>query len=219
MRQWLAVAALGAAFLVMPAFAQRRGGVIGHASTGGFHGSAMAFHGAGFGPSFPSSYWRTGFRGSYYGRGRGYYRGYPYFRGGRSYYAGHYAYGYPAWGWYDDSYYSQPSYDSRYDSGQDNQVDQQQLEIDRLNDEVARLHGRSHTPAEVPADAAARPEEFTELVFRDKHTEQVQNYAIVGQTLWILNAPRMRRIAVSDLDVVATRKANEDRGVDFSLPD
>jgi hypothetical protein len=47
----------------------------------------------------------------------------------------------------------------------------------------------------------------------------VQNYAIVGETLWIVTEERARKVPISDLDIPATRKANEDRGVDFRLPE
>lgn len=221
MGRWLMVAALGAAFVVMPAFAQRHGGggFGGYASMGGFHGSAaMSFHGPGYAPG--GGHWAGGYRGYGYGRGYGWgYRGYyPYARY-RRYYPGYwgYGYGYPWWGWNDGSYDSGPSYSgSTYypvqnypnDSGQ---ASTQQAEIDRLNDEVARLR-------EAQSRATTRPEESTELVYRDKHTEEVKNYAIVGQTLWILNESRSKKVSLADLDIPATRKANEDRGVDFSLP-
>lgn len=58
----------------------------------------------------------------------------------------------------------------------------------------------------------------TVLVFRDQHTEEVHNYAIVGQTLWNFSSQRTEKIPLSALDVDATRKANDDRGVDFRLP-
>ena len=56
------------------------------------------------------------------------------------------------------------------------------------------------------------------LVFRDKHTQEVQNYAIVGGTLWIFSEQRATKLPLSWLDIEATTKANEDRGVDFQLP-
>jgi hypothetical protein len=58
----------------------------------------------------------------------------------------------------------------------------------------------------------------TTLVFLDGKTEQVQNYAIAGQTLWVVNERRTRKVLISELNVPATRKANEERGVEFSLP-
>jgi hypothetical protein len=71
-----------------------------------------------------------------------------------------------------------------------------------------------------PAQAESRPETSnpTVLVFRDKHTQEVQNYAIVGGTLWIFTEQRSTKLPLSWLDIEATSKANEDRGIDFQLP-
>jgi len=46
----------------------------------------------------------------------------------------------------------------------------------------------------------------------------VKNYAIVGQTLWVLSGQRARKIPLTELDIPATKKVNDDRGVDFQLP-
>jgi hypothetical protein len=58
----------------------------------------------------------------------------------------------------------------------------------------------------------------TVLVFRDQHKEEVGNYAIVGQTLWNFAPSQTEKIPLSELDVPATIKANQDRGVTFSVP-
>jgi hypothetical protein len=246
MRRWLLLAALGAALTALPVYAQRggghggggfgghSGGFGGHMGGGsfgghGFSGSArpsgQGFHGGGFGrPSFgrpgfghPGFGFRPhpgfGFRGSFYGNG--FYRGYPWAWG----------WGYPWWGygdygWYDTPDYNQPSasYDYPPDDYQQNgQYEQQQAEIDSLHDEVSRLREQreSEQAAHQKPSAADKP---TELVFRDHRTEQIENYAIAGQTLWVLTEAHARKIPLSDLDLTATRKANEDRGVDFELP-
>src|SRR5882672_3007537 len=57
----------------------------------------------------------------------------------------------------------------------------------------------------------------TVLVYKDKHKEEVANYAIVGDQLFDFTNGR-RKIAIADLDVAATTKANDARGVDFQLP-
>ena len=59
----------------------------------------------------------------------------------------------------------------------------------------------------------------TLLVFRDKHTQEVQNYAIVGGTVWIFSEQRATKLPLSWLDIEATAKANEDRGVNFQVQD
>ena len=48
--------------------------------------------------------------------------------------------------------------------------------------------------------------------------QEVQNYAIVGQTLWNFSPQRTEKIPLSQLDLAATIKANDERGVDFRLP-
>jgi len=59
----------------------------------------------------------------------------------------------------------------------------------------------------------------TILVFRDGHRSETRNYGIVGKTLWMFTELRARKIPMSDLDVEATRKVNEDRGVEVPLPE
>jgi hypothetical protein len=57
----------------------------------------------------------------------------------------------------------------------------------------------------------------TALVFKDGHRSEVVNYAIVGDTLFDFDG-RKRKILLADLDLPATHKANDDRGVDFQIP-
>ncbi len=56
------------------------------------------------------------------------------------------------------------------------------------------------------------------LVYRDGHQQEVRNYAIVGQTLYDLGTFVAHKIPLADLNLQATIKANEDRGVEFSVP-
>jgi hypothetical protein len=63
---------------------------------------------------------------------------------------------------------------------------------------------------------AAQPS--TVLVFKDGHKSDVLNYAIVGDTLFDFSAGHSHKILLADLDLSATRKANDDRGVDFQIP-
>ena len=46
----------------------------------------------------------------------------------------------------------------------------------------------------------------------------VVNYAIVGDTLFDFGDGRTRKILLADLDLPATHKVNDDRGVDFQVP-
>ena len=65
---------------------------------------------------------------------------------------------------------------------------------------------------------AERPRIPTVLVFRDGHRIEIQNYAIVGQTLWLVDAKAADKISFADLDLDATWKENRGRGVRFPLP-
>ena len=58
----------------------------------------------------------------------------------------------------------------------------------------------------------------TVLVFRDGRRLEISNYAIVGSTLYDLSDGRVRKVALAELDLPATSKQNDDRGVDFQLP-
>jgi hypothetical protein len=70
---------------------------------------------------------------------------------------------------------------------------------------------------EPPADPDP-PQEPTLLVFKDGRKLELGNYAIIGSTLFDLTPGHPRRVALADLDLEATRKENDDRGVIFRLP-
>jgi len=55
-------------------------------------------------------------------------------------------------------------------------------------------------------------------VFRDRHVVEIQNYAIVGQTLWNFAPQHIEKISLIEIDVPATVKANNDRGRSFRVP-
>jgi hypothetical protein len=69
--------------------------------------------------------------------------------------------------------------------------------------------------------SAADPEptqEPTLLVFKDGRKLELGNYAIIGVTLFDLTPGHPRKVALTDLDLEATRKQNDDRGITFQLP-
>ena len=68
------------------------------------------------------------------------------------------------------------------------------------------------------ASQPAQPQDSSVLVFRDGHQLEIQNYAIVGDTLYDFTPGHMRKVPLSQLDLPATQKANDDRGVAFTLP-
>lgn len=251
MRRWLPIAALSTTLVAAPVLAQmhggsRGGGSIGGASLGrgGFssHGPAGFRAGSSFGsalhlgsaPRFGASF-GTGLRqpslrtrrsfgglhqpvlGSrhfhhrvFFGSAFPGYYGYPTYYGGGFHSTPDY---YPGYDYYGSSY-SAPAYSAQNDIAQ-------QQDIERLEDEVARLREQRETqqPArEASGPQTESPSEPTLLVFRDKHTQEVQNYAIVGGTLWIFSEQRATKLPLSWLDIEATTQANDDRGVNFQIP-
>jgi hypothetical protein len=72
------------------------------------------------------------------------------------------------------------------------------------------------TPGPAPAPIAVEPN--TILVFKDGHKLEVGNYAIAGSNLFDLTPGHRQKVALADLDISATEKANDELGVDFKLP-
>jgi hypothetical protein len=137
------------------------------------------------------------------------------------------AWGYDPWPWdwwddhssYDDDYYQNLAIA--------NEMNQQSLEQQRMmREEEADGDQDSYaTPSrsapESGSSSASAGEPIlpaTVLVFRDQHQQEIRNYAIVGQILWNFASQHTQRIPLADLDLAATEKANDDRGVSFRVP-
>ena len=73
-------------------------------------------------------------------------------------------------------------------------------------------------PAPEPPEATEENIPATVLVYRDGHQMEIQNYAILGNTLWVFSEQRTRQVPLADLDLAATRRLNEDCGIDFVPP-
>ena len=72
--------------------------------------------------------------------------------------------------------------------------------------------------ADDPSPADAREQIPVVLVYRDGHEQEVTNYAIVGPTLYDLGTFVAHKIPLAALNLQATIQANDDRGVEFSVP-
>jgi len=164
------------------------------------------------------------------------------FRGGRFQTFGfrNNCYGYPCRGYYPWAYgaYYDPfwwgdsgsSYDEDYDQDRavaddmnQQNLDEQQLRPQQMMQQEEAdgdqdLYARAPRPVQREAEGAPILPN-TVLVFRDQHKQEIRNYAIVGQTLWNFNPQHTEKIALSDLDLAATAKANDDRGLTFRVPD
>jgi hypothetical protein len=212
--------------LITPSLWAQRGG--GHAAGSmghaGFssHAPAMPSHGFSQGGSFNNGiHFHPGNNGSHNGFHNGFtyrrygFRTWPWYYGYPAYY-----YPYPYYGGFGyssimDSNSNSNPYPAEYRSDYSAQnTDAQQAEIDRLQDEVERLSQER----ESRAPQKPEPHEKTTLVFKDKHTQEVENYAIVGETVWVFTELRAVKIPLSSIDVDATTKLNDERGVGFSVP-
>jgi hypothetical protein len=139
--------------------------------------------------------------------------------------------GYSRWLWDDwnntDSRFDADYYNNRALANQMDQqslmqqnIEQQRLlrqeEQDGDQDSYAPRSVRPHTSVDEKPASPVIP--ATVLVFRDEHKQEIQNYAIVGQTLWNFASGRTQKIPLSNLDLAATEKANDDQGVTFRIP-
>ncbi len=123
----------------------------------------------------------------------------------------------PIFGMDYSSYQTQPEQQQQPVYIQDNTALQD--EVSRLADEVERLRDQqAEQRAQQRAPAPYQPSVPTTLVYRDGHRAEVQNYAVVGQTLWLFNETHARKVPLSELNLPATRAANEQRGVEFLGP-
>ena len=131
--------------------------------------------------------------------------GYPYLYGGID----------PYWWWDSDSSYDQDQQDQ---IGLANEMNQQSLDEQQMRQQADQdAYARSSPPPPRQANST-EADPATVLIFRDQHKEEIKNYAIVGQTLWNFSPQRTQKIPLADLDLAATVKANDDRGVDFRVP-
>ena len=127
-------------------------------------------------------------------------------------YAGYYD---PYWWWDSGSSYDE---DREREIAEANQMNQQSLEEQRMREGDQDLYAHSDPRQTREPERAEAPVPATVLVFHDQHRLEVQNYAIVGQTLWAFAPQRTQKIPLSEIDLPATTKANDERGVDFKVP-
>ena len=97
------------------------------------------------------------------------------------------------------------------------QVGNLAAEVEMMREDQAARDSRG---ARAPQSPAASEEKLpkTLLVYRDGHQTEVQNYAILGKTLWVFTDQTTRQVPLTGLDLAATQHVNGERGVDFVAP-
>ena len=107
---------------------------------------------------------------------------------------------------------------SACDSCHSDQVAQLTNQVQMLQEEQAtRDYLRPPASETRPTTSVEKPLS-TVLVYRDGHQLEVQNYAVMGDVVWVLGDQTTRKIPVNDLDLDVTQKLNADRGVEFVPP-
>lgn len=198
------------------------GGFASHNSAGSVGAYHSAYHscfncGHGY-PHYTYPYYTNRYYVGFYGR---YGYRYPY-----------YGYGYYWPSWWDTSSYDNS--DSGYGVDAARQIDDLSQQVQQLREQLdaSQYESSRYGPPRPPSRGESAPQPTrqqaekmptqpdlaTVLVFRDQRIQEVKNYAIVGKTLVVIADERQRKIPLADLDLDATTKLNEERGVDFQLP-
>jgi hypothetical protein len=136
------------------------------------------------------------------------------------YYGG---YGYPL---YSDQYYDQTQAASPYPQEYQQGAYQQGVmaqQVQDLTNEVGQLRAEMASAKQTTPPYSAKPsvQELplnATLVFRNGRRMQIHNYAIVGQTIWIFDEKAATKMSLAQLDLDATKRVNEENGVQFMLP-
>ncbi len=87
--------------------------------------------------------------------------------------------------------------------------------------EVAQPEAAPPPPRELAPAASAKPAPApppTVFVLRNGQKLELSDYALTSDTLYDLRDGRAKKISLAEVDLPATVKANEDRGVEFTLP-
>jgi hypothetical protein len=92
-------------------------------------------------------------------------------------------------------------------------------QVERLTEEVESLREERPSVAALPPAPAPQEKPLSAvLVYRDGHQSEVENYAVLGQTLYVFAGETTRRIPLADLNLEATQRLNEEQGVEFVPP-
>jgi len=144
-----------------------------------------------------------GFYSGFYG---GFYDPFPYAWAPSNYFVAPYVYA-------DPSYVAPSPNSSEVELAY--QVERLTREVERLRDDQANLAFRQQPQTTRAPEPPPTP---ITLVFRDGRRMNIQNYAIVRQTLWVIDERMSTRIDLSDLDLEATQQTNTGRVLLLPVP-
>jgi len=159
---------------------------------------------------------------------------------------GGYGYPYSPYGspFFVSPFYSSLPFDGVYPTagygyypGTSGDTDELQQQVEGLNAQVQQLQQQDEVLRKQLQEQTATPETQTQeeatpqsqttvvqearpvtvLIFKDGRRSEIQNYAIVGDTLWVLTDQRATKIALADLDLDQTIKINQEHGVYFPV--
>jgi hypothetical protein len=192
-----------------------RAGPVGRPAFGGFAGPTAFHHPTGFNGF-------VGFHNGFFFPHQFHHR-FPFIQPWIIYYPYYPIYSSPYYGgFYGGSYYQasdeQPATSGNVDYQLGAEIGSLKEEVARLRDEItAREQARPPAPQTRSYVEEEKPPTTT-LVFRDGHRSEIQNYAIVGQTLWVFTEARAKKIPISELNIEATKNVNAARGVEVRFP-
>jgi hypothetical protein len=140
----------------------------------------------------------------------------------RFFYPAFYPYAFWPYVWYPP--FDSQSADEQAPAAAPQQDDALASQVEGLTDEVEAMREEqasrqeSSAPRVAPRASVDEKPVPTVLVYRDGHQGEVLNYAVLGQTLWVFGEETTRRVALADLDLTATKRLNDERGVEFVSP-
>lgn len=133
-----------------------------------------------------------------------------------------YGYGYPYYDPFYANYSSQPEQQPVIAEEGGSRDRELAAEVQELSDEVQAMRDEQRSrDAQRSAQAQPAPKDDGPnaiLVFRDGLQLPVRNYAIAGDTIWVLDKPATQKISLSKLDFPATQQINDKNGFEIHLP-
>ncbi len=120
--------------------------------------------------------------------------------------------------------YYRGAHDALAQQRADSRYGEHYLDSREKNPPAPASKDRSQPKESRPQDDTAAAEDSTDggpatvFIFKDGHRLETQNYAIQGQTLFDFSNNHLNKIKLADLDLDATRKANDNLGINVKFP-